>query len=358
MITERWKDKLFGHEVFDCLVLDEASQMNLPEAIMAALPLKAEGRVIIVGDPRQMPPIVQHDWVGEPRRTFSEFKSYQSLYQAFADQAPSRPQIKFAESFRLHTDMAEFLRHEVYRHDGIAYHSNKREILDRVAVSDPFVEAVLSPEHPLIVVVHDEASSQVVNSFEQSMITPVLEALAQESGLALDPRTGLGVVVPHRKQRAALQEAVACLSIRDAATGLVTLSAVDTVERFQGDQRKVILVSATESDQEYLLSTSEFLLDPRRLTVALSRAEQKMILVASRSVFTLFSADEETFEHSQIWKNLLRRTCTVPLWHGARLGQHVEVWGNQHVGKVDEAALHPFNRALPPPPVGNALRVK
>src|SRR5438552_16447797 len=55
-------------------------------------------------------------------------------------------------------------------------------------------------------------------------------------------------------------------------------------------------------------SSSEFLLDPRRLTVALSRARQKLILVASRSIFTLFSADEETFANSQLWKDLLRRT--------------------------------------------------
>ena len=75
-------------------------------------------------------------------------------------------------------------------------------------------------------------------------------------------------------------------------------------------------------------STGDFLLDPRRLTVALSRAKEKMVLVASRSVFELFSADEETFAHAQLWKNLLRHTCTVPLWAGERDGHGVTVWGN------------------------------
>jgi hypothetical protein len=68
----------------------------------------------------------------------------------------------------------------------------------------------------------------------------------------------------------------------------VTKSAIDAVERFQGGERSVILVSATGSDRGYLLTSSDFLLDPRRLTVSLSRAKRKMILVASRSVFTVF----------------------------------------------------------------------
>jgi superfamily I DNA and/or RNA helicase len=139
---------------------------------------------------------------------------------------------------------------------------------------------------------------------------------------------GLGVVVPHRAQRAALREHVPCLSVTDPQTNMIVTSAVDTVERFQGGEREAILVSATESDRDYLLVSSDFLLDPRRLTVALSRARRKMVLVASHTVFSLFSADEETFVHAQLWKNLLRRTCTVPLWDGERDGVRVTVWGN------------------------------
>ena len=56
------KERMFRQDFCDALVLDEASQMNLPEAIMAALALKADGQLIVVGDHRQMPPIVQHDW--------------------------------------------------------------------------------------------------------------------------------------------------------------------------------------------------------------------------------------------------------------------------------------------------------
>src|SRR5204862_707533 len=105
-------------------------------------------------------------------------------------------------------------------------------------------------------------------------------------------------------------------------------SAVDTVERFQGGEREVILISATESDRDYLLASSQFLLDPRRLTVAMSRARKKLVLVASRTVFSLFSPDEETFVNSPLWKKLRRRTFTALLWEGEWGGKRVEVWGN------------------------------
>src|ERR1700677_878327 len=126
------------------------------------------------------------------------------------------------------------------------------------------------------------------------------------------------MVVP---QRAALQQSFPERSIFNAMTGMPVRSAIDTVERFQGGERTVILVSATESDRAYLLASSKFLLDPRRLTVALSRAKRKMILVASRSIFSLFSPDEDTFANSLLWKNFLLRTCTTQLWEGERGGK-------------------------------------
>jgi hypothetical protein len=200
-------------------------------------------------------------------------------------------------------------------------------MLELHPVVDEMAAAVLLPEYPLVVVVHDEAECQMCNPFEQSLIEPVLRALADESKHSLNAEEGLGIVVPHRAQRAALQQSFPELCILNATTGMPMRSAIDTVERFQGGERTVIIVSATESDQAYLLASSKFLLDPRRLTVALSRAKRKMILVASRSIFSLFSPDEETFANSLLWKNLLLRTCSTLLWEGERDGKKVAVWG-------------------------------
>jgi hypothetical protein len=341
---------LFGHEWWGALVVDEASQMPLPNAVMASLALEEDAPVIIVGDPRQMPPIIAHDWRNESRRTFASFKPFVSLYDAISSldqensveqvlapgveqvlapgveqvlaggaEAFKIPRIRFSESFRLHRDMAEFLRREIYARDGIHFHSNRSQTLHapRTEHADGFVRAVLDPAHALIVVTHRESNSVLSNAFEHELVRPVLEALAgaeEQNGHALDATKGLGVVVPHRAQRALMSDPARRWN-------------VDTVERFQGDEREAMLFCATESERGHLNRAAGFLFDPRRLNVALSRAKRKMILVASREVFSAFFADEEAFFNAMLWKNLLRHTCTVDLWRGERNGVPVEVWG-------------------------------
>lgn len=326
MIKTGKSTALFDYRYCDLLVLDEASQINLPEAIMGALALKEDGQLIVIGDHRQMPPIVQNDWEREVRRTFVAFRSYESLFLTLRNQLSEEHQIRFQESFRVHADIAEFLRQQIYRHDGIAYFSNKTDLLPPIDTNDDFVAAVLDPTHPLTVIVHEERTSQQRNRFEQLLMQPVLETLARHG---LDPQTGLGVVVPHTAQRAALRAEIPELTQKDPATGEIIRSAVDTVERFQGAERDAIVVGATESDPLYLLANSRFLLDPRRLNVAISRAKQKLVLVGSRSIFDLFATEEDVFASAQLWKNLLAETCTVLLWEGERDGIPVQVWGNQ-----------------------------
>jgi hypothetical protein len=65
----------------------------------------------------------------------------------------------------------------------------------------------LSPDFPLVVIVHGEAVSQDRNAIEQTLIEPFIRCLTRKGGHNLDAEERLGVVVPHRAQRAALQGA-------------------------------------------------------------------------------------------------------------------------------------------------------
>jgi len=119
-------------------------------------------------------------------RYIQEYRAYESLFLTLLPLG--LPIIRFAESFRLHAAMAEFLRREIYVNDGIPYFSQRHEVLPPFEHPDPFVAAVLSPQHPIIVVVHNEATSQVRNPFEQALIAPVLQALA-DPGRRIGDRT-------------------------------------------------------------------------------------------------------------------------------------------------------------------------
>jgi hypothetical protein len=81
------------------------------------------------------------------------------------------------------------------------------------APEDPFTAAVLVREHPIVEVLHDEAGSQKRNPFEQRLIRPVLEVLADPEPDGLDQEEGLRVVVPRRAQKAGIQKAFPVLNV-------------------------------------------------------------------------------------------------------------------------------------------------
>ena len=60
------------------------------------------------------------------------------------------------------------------------------------------------------------------------------------------------------------------------------------------------------------------------------RAEDDFSGVANR--LRLVQPDEETFAKAQLWKNLLRHTCTELLWEGECGGERVQVWRNVAAG--------------------------
>jgi AAA domain-containing protein len=100
---------------------------------------------------------------------------------------------------------------------------------------------------------------------------------------------------------------------------------VDTVERFQGGEPELIIASATVSGLAYAQSESDFLLQPRRLTVAVSRPKRKLIVLASQALFTLIPADLDDYERGVLWKHLRHGCASPPLWTGEYGGYRLRV---------------------------------
>ena len=296
-------------EHFDLVVVDEASQMGLAEALTAAAFLREDGQFVAVGDHRQMPPILAHAWGEEGRRDLQRARVFLSIFEYL--QALGFARVALDRSFRIPEEVADFLRRHVYAADGIDFRSSNRARLPRCAgLEEGWLRAALAPEHALVVVEHDEEGSQQSNEYEAALVEAIARAASE--GLKLDARGGLGIVVPHRAQKALLAARLPHLA-----------DSIDTVERFQGGERDLIVVSATVSDREFAASESDFLLEPRRLTVAVSRPRRKLIVVASRAVFDLIPPDLDDYERGALWKHL--RHETRALWEGEVGGHRVTV---------------------------------
>jgi len=310
---------------FDLLVVDEASQMSLPEGILASSFLRLEGNLVVVGDHRQMPPIVAHPWEDEPRRSIASTRPYLSLFESLEERG--FPNVALDESFRLHEVLAEFLRQNVYSLDNVPFFSRRKELLPQPPSVDAYVDAALDPAYPIVVIEHGERGSQQYNETEIGLAAPLIEVCATK--LRLDGNDGIGVVVPHRAQKALLRSRFPNLAIADS---------IDTVERFQGGERDIILVSATASDPDYVRAEADFLLNLNRLNVALSRPRKKLIVIASRSVIDLLVSDIDVFENAVIWKRLYYQYASQELHHSLRDGVPVWVKGTPAAGNGQRGA--------------------
>ena len=303
----------------DLLILDEASQMSVPQAIVAAQVLADDGMLIVVGDPRQMPVIVTHDWANEPRRSFVRYPVHRSLFDYLADGqtlfGQEVPIVRLDTSYRVPPILADFLRHEIYRHDGIAYRSAQPQVMAKIVSRGSLVQAALHAEYPLILIEHNESHSRASNHFEATIVRDILLPLIAHN---YNATRGYGVVVPHRLQRSTIKNLLR--PHMPPAPGQlfadIEVPGIDTVERYQGSERDVMIVSATESDADYIRQNEQFLFDVRRLNVALSRAKHKVIVVAATQVLDYIASDAAIQAQSQSWKNYRQQWCTEILWEG------------------------------------------
>ena len=222
---------------------------------------------------------------------------------------------------------AEFLENHVYRDDEVGFHSlTTSTSCPHAPALEGHVAAALEPEYPVVVIEHAEHDSLKRNDTEIAILAPIIEAARDRLGL--DAEDGLGVVVPHRAQRAALKALF---------PDLADAGAIDTVERFQGGERDLIVVSATASDPEFVLAEARFLLNPNRLNVAFSRPRKKLIVIGSTTIFRLVPPDMEVFESALLWKRLRYEFSAESLWEGEIADTTVRVSGR----RVDEGLRQP-----------------
>mgnify|MGYP006279405323 CR=1 FL=1 len=321
----------FGLSVFDLLAVDEASMMTMPSFLNAGMLMREDFQVLISGDQRQMPPVRKHDWLSENRKNINKIHPYLSALdymrylrgediEYMEEDSPHSVDISVTRlntTYRCHKKIAGFLKKWVYSKDNIDYKSEVSHTLPETDCQNSVIKNhVLEPETPLVLILHDDIMSQQSNPLEAELCSEI-EKNIPESQTS-------GIVTPHNAQKGLLN------------SKCTDRTNVDTVERFQGGQKDVIMISSTVSDSDYLKKESEFILNPNRLNVALSRMKKKLIVVAPKSLFRMIPNDVDEYDRSLIWKGLQKELSVKerdPDWEGSdyeiineNMGNNIEIY--------------------------------
>lgn len=287
---------------FDVAIVDEATQINEP---MTLAPLRLARRFVLVGDHRQLPPIV-----GNERATSAAVDGYTwfgledgaagppqlGLFDAGGDvaaPAPTEvplglggldrslferligrglPYVMLEEQYRMNEEIQAYSNRRYYGERLLPHHSVGRSRLELSGLDGQpeHIRAILDPDAPVVFCdVRGEDRSRTNAAEANAVVDTVRGLLACGGG---GDRRRIGVVTPFRAQGQLIRRRLA-EALGDAAD----LIDVDTVERYQGGERETIIVSLVKTEH-----AGEFLADHRRVNVTLTRARKKLILFGHR----------------------------------------------------------------------------
>ena len=238
----------------DLLVVDEAGQYSLASTIAAAT---AAQRLLLLGDPQQLPQVSQGSHP-EP----VDVSALGWLSEGH-DVLPPEFGYFLARSWRMHPEVCAPV--SVLSYEGKLQSRAEARLLDGVAPG-------LHPEP-----VHHTLNSTSSPEEAQRVVDIARSVLGREwtLGGATRPVTedDIIVVAPYNAQVELLRQTLA-----DAGLGRVP---VGTVDKFQGREAAVAIVSLAASSADEVPRGLEFLLLKNRLNVAISRAQWAAYLVYS-----------------------------------------------------------------------------
>ena len=285
--------ELFSLKSFSLAVIDEASQILEPQlaGLMSATHgvLPAIRKFVMIGDHKQLPAVVGQT----PEQSKVEEACLHkilltdcrlSLFERFLKKYGEDPTIAYmlTRQGRMHPEIADFPNHFFYQ-DRLcdAQRPHQLSHLPRQAKEQDAVTRILKTQRTAFFAVRpkDEGTSDKVNETEAEMVAATIARIFQLEKENFNAEQTVGVIVPYRSQIAAVSTAI-------ARHGLDPKSVtIDTVERFQGSQRKYILYSFTVQKYYQLdfltnnvfFDTDGSLID-RKLNVAMTRAEEHLLL--------------------------------------------------------------------------------
>ena len=290
---------------FTLAITDEAGQILEPNIIglLSAKDkhgLAAIERFILIGDYKQLPAVVQQtekeSEVTEPLlRDIHLYNCRQSLFERLLKTEKAAKSSDFIgvlqKQGRMHPAVAAFPSQAFYQEEQLQpvplQHQLEQDFGYEVLPSDD-TDELLSSRRTLFIPsmkCEQEGLSDKVNTDEACIVAEVLRRIHRFYGKNFNSSKTVGVIVPYRNQIAMIRKEIEKVGIPEL-TGI----SIDTVERYQGSQRDIIIFSFTvqQSYQLEFLTSNTFEEDgntiDRKLNVAITRARKQLILTGNEEL--------------------------------------------------------------------------
>ncbi len=254
------------NESFDFALLDEATQIVEPLALMAFLKAPT---VVLAGDPKQLPPTIISMNAAQQGLGVS-------LFERLLQEGPDDAKCMLKEQYRMHEALMTFPSHEMYGGALRAHPSVAKRLLADVLT--PGVEVDAPPVLFLDTAGKgfDESKAPGTESLVNEGEAELVLARVNELLAAGLPARELAVITPYRAQASLIRERFAS---RPEAEQLE----VDTVDAFQGREKEAIVLSMVRSNTEQAVG---FLEDLRRMNVAMTRAKRHLFVVGDSATLS------------------------------------------------------------------------
>lgn len=270
---------IFELRRFDLCIADEASQLLEPQIV--GILSHDISRFILIGDHKQLPAVVQQDDGGVCGRSLFE-------RLLLMERRAGREQFVgiLHKQGRMHPDVAAFTSELFYADERITPvplpHQQEPAML---AYDVPPADALDSLLCSRRVLFFDTDDSPAAEGGEAALVADLLRRVRRFYGSAFDAQKTVGVIVPYRIEIGRIRREIERLGIPE----LLGIS-IDTVERYQGSQRDVIVYSFAVSlvSQLSFLTATTFVdrgrVIDRKLNVAMTRARRQLLMVGRASI--------------------------------------------------------------------------
>lgn len=298
------RSELFGLLHFNVAIIDEASQILEPHLLPILCARNPDGnnaieKFILIGDHKQLPAIVLQNPkesesknpllndIGLYDRRNSLFERLYNIHKG--TESPVWDMLR--KQGRMHPVIADFPNKEFYNGllSPVPTAHQRENILFNIYDNQNPLQRLLAVQRLIFIPSEEDLTDRThkTNYSEARITTNILNTiydLYRQNNQAFIPEKSVGIITPYRSQIALIRQEIEKLNIPE----LNNLT-IDTVERYQGSQRDIIIYSFSVNKTYQIDMLSNILYEgekaiDRKLNVALTRSRKQIIITGNPDI--------------------------------------------------------------------------